>query len=52
MPKIVELKNINKIYGENTPNPTQVLFDLEVLILKHQRSIQLLVNQVVGNQHF
>ncbi len=30
MPKIVELKNINKIYGENTPNPTQVLFDLSL----------------------
>lgn len=30
MPNIVELKNINKIYGENTPNPTQVLFDLSL----------------------
>ncbi|MBE0700711.1 MAG: ABC transporter ATP-binding protein [Acholeplasmataceae bacterium] len=28
MPKIIELKNINKIYGEKTPNPTQVIFDL------------------------
>ncbi len=30
MPKIVELKNINKIYGEKTPNPTQVVFDLSL----------------------
>lgn len=30
MPKIVELKKINKIYGEKTPNPTQVLFDLDL----------------------
>lgn len=30
MPKIVELKKINKIYGEKTPNPTQVLFDLSL----------------------
>ncbi|MFA5470829.1 MAG: ABC transporter ATP-binding protein [Acholeplasmataceae bacterium] len=30
MPKIVELKQINKIYGEDTPNPTQVLFDLDL----------------------
>lgn len=30
MPNIVELKNINKIYGERTPNPTQVLFDLSL----------------------
>ena len=30
MPKIIELKNINKIYGEKTPNPTQVLFDLSL----------------------
>jgi len=30
MPKIVELKNINKIYGEKTPIPTQVLFDLSL----------------------
>lgn len=27
---IVELKKINKIYGEKTPNPTQVLFDLSL----------------------
>lgn len=27
---IVELKKINKIYGETTPNPTQVLFDLSL----------------------
>ncbi len=30
MPNIVELKNINKIYGQNTQNPTQVLFDLSL----------------------
>ena len=30
MPKIVELKNINKIYGQKTLNPTQVLFDLSL----------------------
>jgi lipoprotein-releasing system ATP-binding protein len=30
MPNVVELKNINKVYGENTPNPTQVLFDLNL----------------------
>jgi lipoprotein-releasing system ATP-binding protein len=30
MPKIVELKHINKIYGEKTPVPTQVLFDLSL----------------------
>lgn len=30
MPKIVELKNINKIYGQHTSNPTQVLFDLSL----------------------
>lgn len=30
MPNIVELKKINKIYGEKTQNPTQVLFDLSL----------------------
>jgi lipoprotein-releasing system ATP-binding protein len=30
MPKIIELKNINKTYGEKTPNPTQVIFDLSL----------------------
>lgn len=30
MPKIIELKKINKIYGEKTPNPTQVIFDLDL----------------------
>lgn len=30
MPNIVELKKINKIYGEKTANPTQVLFDLSL----------------------
>lgn len=30
MPKIVELKHINKTYGLGTPNPTQVLFDLSL----------------------
>ncbi len=30
MPKIVELRKINKIYGIKSPNPTQVLFDLDL----------------------
>ncbi|MBU1093985.1 MAG: ABC transporter ATP-binding protein [Firmicutes bacterium] len=30
MPNIIELKNINKVYGEKTPNPTQVIFDLSL----------------------
>jgi lipoprotein-releasing system ATP-binding protein len=30
MPKIVELKHINKTYGIGTTNPTQVLFDLSL----------------------
>ncbi len=30
MPNVIELKNINKIYGEKTPNPTQVIFDLNL----------------------
>jgi lipoprotein-releasing system ATP-binding protein len=30
MPNIVELRSINKIYGINTPIPTQVLFDLSL----------------------
>lgn len=30
MPNIISLKNINKIYGLNTQNPTQVLFDLSL----------------------
>lgn len=30
MADILTLKNINKIYGENTKNPTQVLFDLNL----------------------
>ncbi|MBU0997132.1 MAG: ABC transporter ATP-binding protein [Firmicutes bacterium] len=30
MPKILELKKINKIYGENTKVPTQVLFDIDL----------------------
>lgn len=30
MRNMVELKKINKIYGEKTPNPTQVLFDLDL----------------------
>lgn len=34
MPKVVELKKISKIYGEKTPNPTQVLFDLDLDIEK------------------
>src|SRR3989339_1458373 len=32
MPNIVELKNINKIYGIKTPNPTQVLYDVSLNI--------------------
>lgn len=32
MPNVVELKNINKIYGEQTKNPTQVVFDLTLSI--------------------
>ncbi len=34
MHNVVELKKINKIYGEKTPNPTQVLFDLDLNIEK------------------
>ncbi len=30
MPNIIELRNINKVYGEKTPNPTQVIFDLNL----------------------
>jgi len=30
MPKIVELKKINKIYNANTKFPTQVLYDLDL----------------------
>jgi len=30
MPKILEMRNISKIYGEKTTNPTQVLFDLDL----------------------
>jgi lipoprotein-releasing system ATP-binding protein len=30
MPNIISLKNINKVYGPNTANPTQVLFDLSL----------------------
>jgi len=30
MPNIVELRHINKIYGEKTTNPTQVIFDLNL----------------------
>ena len=30
MPNIITLNKINKIYGLNTPNPTQVLFDLSL----------------------
>jgi lipoprotein-releasing system ATP-binding protein len=32
MPNVVELKNINKIYGQQTKNPTQVVFDLSLEI--------------------
>jgi lipoprotein-releasing system ATP-binding protein len=42
MPKIVELKKINKIYGQDTPNPTQVLFDLS---LDFERST---FNSIIG----
>ncbi|PKK93854.1 MAG: lipoprotein-releasing system ATP-binding protein LolD, partial [Tenericutes bacterium HGW-Tenericutes-6] len=34
MHNVVELRKINKIYGEKTPNPTQVLFDLDLNIEK------------------
>ena len=30
MPKIIELQKINKIYGENTKYPTQVLYDIDL----------------------
>ena len=42
MPKIVELININKIYGEKTPNPTQVVFDLNLEIEEHS------FNSIIG----
>lgn len=32
MPNVVELKKINKIYGQQTKNPTQVVFDLSLEI--------------------
>lgn len=32
MANVIELKHINKIYGANTPNPTQVLFDLDLAL--------------------
>ncbi|RJX24976.1 MAG: ABC transporter ATP-binding protein [Acholeplasma sp.] len=32
MPNVVELRNINKIYGQQTKNPTQVVFDLSLEI--------------------
>lgn len=32
MPNVVELKQINKIYGQQTKNPTQVVFDLSLAI--------------------
>ncbi len=32
MPNVVELKQINKIYGVQTKNPTQVVFDLSLSI--------------------
>ena len=32
MPNVVELKQIDKIYGQQTKNPTQVLFDLSLAI--------------------
>jgi lipoprotein-releasing system ATP-binding protein len=42
MPNIIELKNINKIYGEKTPNPTQVIFDLNLSIEEHS------FNSIIG----
>ncbi|TNF09293.1 MAG: ABC transporter ATP-binding protein [Bacillota bacterium] len=42
MPNIVELRNINKIYGEKTPNPTQVIFDLNLNIEEHS------FNSIIG----
>lgn len=32
MANVIELRKINKIYGENTSNPTQVLFDLDLAL--------------------
>jgi len=42
MPKIIELININKIYGEKTLNPTQVVFDLSLDIEEHS------FNSIIG----
>ncbi len=41
--KIIELKKVNKIYGENTPNPTQVLFDLDLSF--EERSFNSIIGQ-------
>lgn len=42
MPKILELKKINKVYGEKSPNPTQVIFDLDLEIEEHS------FNSIIG----
>lgn len=42
MPNIIELKRINKIYGEKTQNPTQVIFDLNLDIQEHS------FNSIIG----
>ncbi|MDX9691198.1 MAG: ABC transporter ATP-binding protein [Acholeplasmataceae bacterium] len=42
MPNIIELKQINKIYGEKTQNPTQVIFDLNLDIQEHS------FNSIIG----
>lgn len=41
--KIIELKKVNKIYGENGPNPTQVLFDLDLSF--EERSFNSIIGQ-------
>ncbi len=43
MANILELKNINKIYGENTKNPNQVIFDLNLDI--EEKSFNSIIGQ-------
>ena len=43
MADILTLNNINKIYGENTKNPTQVLFDLNLNI--EEKSFNAIIGQ-------
>ncbi|MFP4177243.1 MAG: ABC transporter ATP-binding protein [Acholeplasmataceae bacterium] len=40
---IIELKKVNKIYGENTPNPTQALYDLDLAF--EERSFNSIIGQ-------